>query len=169
MLRSNKQSQQYFFKLICLPVSRAETWWFQAWSHHTKITYLWSREYDAGVLTKLVTWVQSQLAYWIFLICYGRSRGDAASKQIKITHFIVYLRMKQINSSGLTDGLIKLKSKKQSQHDIHEANNFYCWFSPNEVNGEKYWTFNTSEFPLISNTFRSKKKYPVEIKGRTAT
>ena len=42
--------------------------------------------------------------------------------------------MKKINSSDLTVGLIKLEANKRSQHDPHEANNFYCGFSPNEAN-----------------------------------
>ena len=47
--------------------------------------------------------------------------------------------MKQINPSNLT-----MFVDKQSQHDPHAANHFYCEFSPNESNGEIYWTFNTS-------------------------
>ena len=53
--------------------------------------------------------------------------------------------MKQINASDLTDGLFKWKANKQSQRDHHEANNFYCVFSPNKANGEIYWTFDISE------------------------
>ena len=53
--------------------------------------------------------------------------------------------MKQIDSSDLTVGLIKLEASKQSQHDPHKANNFYCGFSPNVANGEIYWTFNISD------------------------
>ena len=88
-----------------------------------------------------VAWVQSQLVSWITLIYYGLPRGDAASKQIKITHLRVFLGKTQINPRNVTVGLIKLEANKQSQHDPHEANNFYCVFSPNKANGGIYWTF----------------------------
>ena len=52
--------------------------------------------------------------------------------------FRVFLRMKQINSSDLIIGMIKFDAKYHSQHDPHEANNFYCAFSPKEANGETY-------------------------------
>ena len=52
--------------------------------------------------------------------------------------------MKQINSSYLTVGLIKLEANMQSQHDPHEANNFYCVFSPNEANAGICWTCSIS-------------------------
>ena len=56
--------------------------------------------------------------------------------------------MKQIISSDLTVGLIKWAANKQSQPDPHKANNFHCWFLPNESNGEIYWTFNISVYWL---------------------
>ena len=54
--------------------------------------------------------------------------------------------MKQINSSNLPVGLMKLEANKRSQHEPHEANKFYSGFSPNEANGEIYWTFNISDW-----------------------
>ena len=56
-------------------------------------------------------------------------------------HLRVFLGKKQINPRNVTVGLIKLEANKQSQHDPHEANNFYCVFSPNKANGGIYWTF----------------------------
>ena len=50
--------------------------------------------------------------------------------------------MKQINCSDLTVDLIKYDANKQSQHDPHKANNFYCVFLPNEANGKIFWTLN---------------------------
>ena len=64
--------------------------------------------------------------------------GDTALKQMKMSHFIVFLRIKHINSSDLSSGLIKLEASKLSQHDPHEASTFYWGFSPNEDIGEIY-------------------------------
>ena len=50
--------------------------------------------------------------------------------------------MKQITSSELIVGWIKLEANNQSQHGPHqEANNFYCVFSSKKPNKEIYWTF----------------------------
>ena len=56
--------------------------------------------------------------------------------------------MKQINSSDLTVGLIKLEANKHSQHDHHEATNFDCELSPNRANRKIYWTLNISGYML---------------------
>ena len=80
----------------------------------------------------------SELASCIFIFHYGPSREDVASKQIKISHFRVFIRMKQIDTSDLTVGLIKLEAHKRSQHGPKEANNVYCGFSLNKASGEIY-------------------------------
>ena len=54
--------------------------------------------------------------------------------------------MKQINSSHLIVGLIKLEDNKQNQHDPQEANIFFCGFLPKKADVEIYWTFNISVF-----------------------
>ena len=101
----------------------------------------------------------------MFFIYYGPWRGNAASKQIEISRFIVFLRMKQINSGDSTIGLINLEASKRSQHDPHETNNFYGGFLPNEANGEIYLTFNISVLTLLAPCLLISKYMKHERRG----